>query len=50
MFSDELLNISWEETTERIAQKTDMDVRRALGKTHCDADDFIALISPATES
>ena len=29
MFSDELKNISWEETTERIARMTDNDVRRA---------------------
>jgi len=49
MFSDELKNISWEETTERIAHKTDMDVRRALAKQHCDVDDFMALISPAAE-
>ena len=49
MFSDELKNISWEETTERIAQMTDMDVRRALGKSHCDVNDFMALLSPAAE-
>ena len=47
MFSDELLNIDWEETTERIAGKSDSDVRRALGREHCDVDDFMALISPA---
>ena len=47
MFSDELLKISWEETTERIAAKTDADVRRALAKAHCTVDDFMALISPA---
>ena len=34
MFSDELKNISWDETTERIARMTDADVRRALGKSH----------------
>ena len=49
MFSDELLNISWEETTERISKKTDLDVRRALGKQHCDVEDFMALISPAAD-
>jgi len=49
MFSDELLNINWEETTERIAHKTAEDVRRALGKQHCDVNDFMALISPAAE-
>ena len=41
MFSDELKNISWEETTERIARMTDNDVRRALAKDHCDVNDFI---------
>ena len=49
MFSDELKNISWDETTARIASKTDADVRRALGKSHCDVDDFMALLSPAAE-
>ena len=49
MFSEELQKIGWEETTERIARKTDADVRRALGKQHCDVDDFMALISPAAE-
>lgn len=47
MFSDELLKISWDETTERIAAKTESDVRRALAKTRRDIDDFEALISPA---
>lgn len=47
MFSDELLKYSWDETTEAIARKTDADVRRALQETHCDVDDFMALISPA---
>lgn len=41
MFSDELKNISWQETTERIASMTDADVRRALGKSRCDVNDFI---------
>ena len=36
MFSDELDKISWEETTKAIYSKTDADVRRALGKEHCD--------------
>ena len=49
MFSDELKNISWQETTERIARMTDADVRRALGKSHCDINDFMALLSPAAE-
>lgn len=47
MFSDELLKVSWEETTAAIMAKTDADVRRALAKEHCDLDDFMALISPA---
>ena len=49
MFSEELQHISWEETTERISSKTDADVRRALGKQHCDVEDFMALLSPAAE-
>ena len=49
MFSDELSKISWEETTERIASMTSTDVRRALGKSHCDVNDFMALLSPAAE-
>ncbi len=49
MFSDELLNISWDETTERIARMDDDDVRRALAKRHLDVSDFMALISPAAE-
>ena len=47
MFSEDLLKISWEETTELIAGMTDTDVRRALAKEHCSVDDFMALISPA---
>ncbi len=49
MFSDEVLKYSWEETTEAIASKTASDVRLALAKSRCDADDFMALISPAAE-
>ena len=49
MFSDELEKISWEKTTEAIYSKTEADVLRALGKSHCDVDDFMALISPAAE-
>jgi len=47
MFSEELAKISWDETTQKIMNKTDEDVRRALGKKHCTVDDFMALISPA---
>ncbi len=49
MFSEELSKISWDETTERIANAKDADVRRALGKHYLDVEDFIALISPAAE-
>ena len=49
MFSDELEKIDWDETTRKISAKTDADVRRALGKSHCDVEDFMALISPAAE-
>ena len=47
MFSDELLNYNWDETTEAIAAKTAADVERVLAKTRLDVDDFMALISPA---
>ena len=47
MFSDELLNYNWDETTGAIAAKTAADVERALAKTRLDVDDFMALISPA---
>lgn len=47
MFSDELAKIDWDETTAKIAAKTDADVRRALSKEHCDVEDFMAMISPA---
>lgn len=49
MFSEVLDKISWEQTTEAIYAKTDADVRRALSKSHCTVDDFMALISPAAE-
>ena len=49
MFSEELEKISWEETTERISLMNDTDVRRALAKSHCDVNDFMALLSPAAE-
>lgn len=47
MFSEELKNISWEETTRQIYNKTELDVQRALTKEHLDVDDFMALVSPA---
>ena len=49
MFSEELQKISWDETTERIAQMTESDVLRALAKEHLDVNDFMALVSPAAE-
>ena len=49
MFSEELKKYDWDETTQRIASKTDNDVRRALAKSHCDVEDFMALLSPAAE-
>ena len=49
MFSEELLNYSWDDTTAAIAAKTAADVERALRKERCDVDDFMALISPAAE-
>ncbi len=47
MFSEELKNYDWEETTARIQAKTADDVRRALARRRCDLDDFMALVSPA---
>ena len=47
MFSDEIEGTDWDSLTRQIYDKTDADVRRALGKTHCDVDDFMALVSPA---
>ena len=49
MFSEELSQYSWEETTDAIAAKTAADVERALGKEQCDVDDFMALVSPAAD-
>ncbi len=49
MFSDELEKIDWDETTRKIMSKTDADVRHALTKSHCDVEDFMAMLSPAAE-
>lgn len=49
MFYDEIKKYDWDSTTQSIMEKTDDDVRRALGKQRCDIDDFMALISPAAE-
>lgn len=50
MFSEELKQYDWDDTTARIYAKTDADVRRALvpGR-RLTVDDFMALISPAAE-
>lgn len=47
MFYDEIKKYDWDETTRCIASKRADDVETALGKTHPDVDDFMALISPA---
>lgn len=47
MFYDEIKKYDWDETTRCIASKRAADVETALGKTHPDVDDFMALISPA---
>ena len=47
MFSEELKNYDWDETTAAIASKTAADVERALRNPRPGIDDFMALISPA---
>lgn len=47
MFSEELFDYDWEETTARIAAMTDADVVRALVSPNPGIDGFMALISPA---
>ncbi len=49
MFSEELEKYDWEQTASSIRNKTEEDVRRALGKEHPSLDDFMALVSPAAE-
>ena len=49
MFSEELEKIDWEETTAKIAAKTEHDVIAALNKEVLTVEDFMALISPAAE-
>ena len=46
-FSEELEKYSWKDTTRQIKSKTAADVEQALGKSHLDIGDFMALISPA---
>lgn len=47
MFSEELLNYDWDETSRHIASKTAADVRRALSVARPGIEDFMALVSPA---
>ncbi len=47
MFSEELLQIAWDEVTKSIASKRPADVETALSKEHLSLDDFMALVSPA---
>ena len=44
MFSEELEKIDWEKITKAIYSKTEHDVLRALGKEHCDVDDFMGTV------
>ena len=46
-FYDVIQQYDWEQTKAKIYNKTEWDVRRALAKSTCDLDDFMALISPA---
>lgn len=48
-FKEVLSNCDWEETIQRIFEKTESDVLRALGNTKRDLEDFKALISPAAK-
>lgn len=47
MFSDEIRQYDWDDTTRAISTKTAKDVEVALSKERLDVDDFMALISPA---
>lgn len=49
MFSEELKQYSWDDTTAFIASRTGRDVEVALRKEHLTVEDFMALISPAAE-
>ncbi len=49
MFSDQIKNIPWQETTGKIFSKTAGDVLSALQKEVLTVEDFMALISPAAE-
>ena len=47
MFSDEIVQYSWDDISKRISSKNSSDVEVALSKRVCNIDDFMALISPA---
>lgn len=49
MFSEEIEKYNWQEITEKIYSKTDIDVKTALTKKRLSIDDFMALISPAAQ-
>lgn len=46
-FYDVIQGYDWEQTQASIYSKTAADVQRALAKSSCNLDDFMALISPA---
>ncbi|MCL2329616.1 MAG: 2-iminoacetate synthase ThiH [Bacteroidetes bacterium] len=48
-FNEQLHTYNWQELQKNIYAKTACDVERALAKTRVDADDFMALLSPAAE-
>lgn len=48
-FYDSIKELVWDEVTNSIYTKTDIDVRRALNKEILNIEDFKALISPAAE-
>lgn len=47
MFSDELNNYNWDDTSIAISKKTAEDVKRALSNPTPTIEDFMALVSPA---
>ena len=49
-FYDTIKDLTWEEMTKSIYNKTRQDVERALGKEFLNLEDFKALISPAAEN
>ena len=48
-FSEQIKNYRWDDVHSSIYNKNGDDVRRALGKSRLDLEDFKALISPAAE-